>query len=72
MFISYAGEDTAFVSELKSFLAERGDSFWDFQTSKRNYQRDSTLELEERISNAEATRALRDSLQKWKLSVCND
>jgi hypothetical protein len=55
VFISYASEDIAFVRELKSFLAERGYSFWDFQTSKRNYQLDYTLELEERISNAEAT-----------------
>ena len=55
VFISYATEDTAFVLALKSFLAERGYSFWDFQTSKRNYQLDYTLELEERISNAEAT-----------------
>ena len=55
VFISYAMEDAAFVLDLKVFLAERGYSFWDFQTSKRNYQLDYTLELEERISNAEAT-----------------
>ena len=55
VFISYASEDKEFVVGLKSFLARRGYSFWDFQTSKRNYQIDFTLELEERISNAEAT-----------------
>ncbi len=55
VFISYASEDTMFVLTLKSFLAGRGYAFWDFQTSKRNYQLDYTLELEERISNAEAT-----------------
>ena len=55
VFISYASEDVEFVLDLKSFLADRGYSFWDFQTSKRNYQLDYTLELEERISNAEAT-----------------
>jgi hypothetical protein len=55
VFISYASEDAEFVLDLKSFLAQRGYSFWDFQTSKRNYQLDYTLELEERISNAEAT-----------------
>lgn len=54
-FISYSTEDLIFVKELKSFLAERGYSFWDFHTSKRNYQIDFTLELEERIQNAETT-----------------
>lgn len=55
VFISYATEDKGFVLDLKSFLAGRGYAFWDFHTSKRNYQLDYTLELEERISNAEAT-----------------
>ncbi len=55
VFLSYASEDVKFVQDLKSFLADRGYSFWDFQTNKRNYQLDYTLELEERISNAEAT-----------------
>ncbi len=55
VFISYASEDVDFVVELKHFLEKRGYSFWDFQSSKRNYQQDYTLELEERITNAEAT-----------------
>jgi hypothetical protein len=55
VFISYSTEDNAFVAELKRFLGDRGYSFWDFHTSKRNYQIDYTLELEERIQNAEAT-----------------
>lgn len=55
VFISYASEDIGFVGTLKSFLADRGYSFWDFQTSKRNYQIDYTLEQEERITGAEAT-----------------
>ena len=55
VFISYAAEDEAFTSELKAFLTGRGFSFWDFHTSNRNYQLDYTIELEERISNAEAT-----------------
>ena len=67
VFISYASEDTAFVRDLKSFLAERGYSFWDFQTSKRNYQLDYTLELEERISNAEATLSIVSP--DWKKST---
>ncbi|CAH1198643.1 TIR domain-containing protein [Candidatus Nitrotoga sp. BS] len=54
-FISYSTDDSRFVKELKVFLTERGYSFWDFHTSKRNYQVDFTLELEERIQNAEAT-----------------
>jgi hypothetical protein len=55
VFISYAIEDTEFVGELKEFLAKRGYSFWDYLASRRNYQKDYSLELEDRISNAEAT-----------------
>lgn len=66
VFISYASEDVDFVLDLKSFLAERGYSFWDFQTSNRNYQLDYTLELEERISNAEATLSIVSPF--WKKS----
>lgn len=55
VFISYATEDCDFIKDLKSFLAGRGYTFWDFHTSKRNYQIDYTLELEERIRDAEAT-----------------
>jgi TIR domain len=55
VFISYATEDRDFVMDLKAFLARRGYTFWDFHTSKRNYQIDYTLELEERIRDAEAT-----------------
>lgn len=55
VFISYSTEDDAFVGELKTFLAGRGYSYWDFHTSKRNFQIDFTLELEDRIRNAEAT-----------------
>lgn len=55
VFLSYASEDSDFVSSLKAFLAGRGYSFWDYLASKKNYQVDYTLELEERISNAEAT-----------------
>jgi len=57
-FISFATEDGAFVANLKLFLAERGYAHWDFHTSKRNYQIDYSLELEERIRNAEATLAV--------------
>ena len=55
VFISYSTEDREFVKDLKAFLATRGYTFWDFHTSKRNYQLDYTLELEERIRDAEAT-----------------
>jgi hypothetical protein len=55
VFISYAAEDATFVAEVKEFLAGRGYSFWDYLASRRDYQRDYTLELEDRISNAEAT-----------------
>lgn len=55
VFISYATEDREFIKDLKAFLAGRGYTFWDFHTSKRNYQIDYTLELEERIRDAEAT-----------------
>lgn len=36
-------------------MAQRGYSFWDYLASRRDYQRDYTLELEDRIANAEAT-----------------
>ena len=66
VFISYATEDREFVKELKSFLAARGYTFWDFHTSKRNYQIDYTLELEERIRDAEGTLSVVSP--EWKRS----
>ena len=61
-----ATEDRDFVKELKTFLAARGYTFWDFHTSKRNYQLDYTLELEERIRDAEATLSVVSP--EWKRS----
>lgn len=66
VFISYATEDREFVKELKAFLAARGYTFWDFHTSKRNYQLDYTLELEERIRDAAATLSVVSP--EWKRS----
>jgi hypothetical protein len=66
-FISYASEDAEFVLQLKEFLGQRGYAFWDFLQSQRDYQRDFTLELEERI--AKAACALCVVSPDWKKST---
>lgn len=55
IFISYAQEDTEFVTSLRQFLKERGYGYWDYQDSDRNYQTQLFLELEEVIKGAAAT-----------------
>jgi len=55
VFLSYADEDAAFVSDLKGFLKNQGYAYWDFQESDRNYQVDYTIELEEVIKGAAGT-----------------
>lgn len=54
VFLSYAVEDSTFIEHLRAFLAGRGYSYWDYQTGRRDYQVDYTIELEERIQQAEA------------------
>jgi hypothetical protein len=54
-FISYAEEDTSFVSELRDFMAERGYGYFDWQLSDRNYHTQFALELEAKIREASAT-----------------
>jgi hypothetical protein len=55
VFISYAEEDTPFVSQLRAFLKERGYGYWDYAESERNYHTYFFTELEEVIMNATAT-----------------
>lgn len=55
VFISYAEEDTVFVTKLREFLKARGYGYWDYQDSDRNYHGFLFLELEEVIKNAAAT-----------------
>jgi hypothetical protein len=55
VFISYAEEDTPFVSKLRAFLKERGYGYWDYAESERNYHTHFFNELEEVIMNATAT-----------------
>ncbi len=55
VFISYADENADFVEKLKSYLAERSYSYWDYEESDRNYHTQLFLELEEAISGAAAT-----------------
>lgn len=55
IFISYTEEDTPFVERLRSFLAEKGYGYWDYQDSDRNYHTQLFLELEDVIENASAT-----------------
>jgi len=66
VFLSYALEDATFVESLRAFLAGRGYSYWDYQTGRRNYQVDYTIELEERIQQAEAILAVISP--NWKKS----
>ena len=55
VFISYADEDTEFVSDLKLFLKNQGYGYWDYRESERNLQADYTLELEAIIKDAAGT-----------------
>lgn len=55
VFISYAEEDTAFVTKLREFLKTRSYGYWDYQDSERDYHNFLFLELEEVIKNAAAT-----------------
>jgi TIR domain len=66
VFLSYAAEDSTFIEHLRAFLAGRGYSYWDYQTGRRNYQVDYTIDLEERIQQAEALLAVIS--QNWKKS----
>lgn len=55
VFLSYAEEDTPFVTRLRAFLKERGYGYWDYAESQRNYHTHFFTELEEVIMNATAT-----------------
>ncbi len=66
VFLSYAEEDTQFVSSLKKFFAKKGYAYWDYQESDRDYHRDLYLELEGVISEAKGTLSILSPA--WKLS----
>ena len=53
-FISYAEEDSDFVTRLRSFLKDRGYAYWDYAESARNYNAQTVFELEDAISNSAA------------------
>lgn len=55
VFLSYADEDAAFVTELKLFLKKQRYGYWGYRESDRDYQVDYTLELENIITNAAGT-----------------
>jgi hypothetical protein len=55
VFISYAEEDTDFVTRLKEFLATKGYGYWDYAESDRDYHGDLFLELEGVITGAAGT-----------------
>jgi hypothetical protein len=66
VFVSYAQEDTAFVSKLREFLRKRGYAYWDYQDSDRDYHTQLALELEGVIREARATLSILSP--DWKLS----
>jgi hypothetical protein len=55
VFISYAQEDTAFVTQLRNFLQAKGYGYWDYQDSDRDYHTQLANELESVIREASAT-----------------
>jgi hypothetical protein len=67
VFISYADEDSSFVTELKQFMTQKGYGYWDFRESKRNYQLDYSLELEGVIKGAKGTLSVISPF--WKQSA---
>jgi hypothetical protein len=66
VFRSYAGEDSEFVGELKTFLKKQSCRYWDFRESERDYQADYSLELESLIRNAAGTLSVISP--EWKRS----
>ena len=66
VFISYAEEDTDFVIHLREFLRDKGYGYWDYQDSKRDYDTQLFLELEDVIREASATLSVLSP--SWKAS----
>lgn len=54
VFISYIQSDVAFVERLRSVLAKKNYSYWDYTVGARDYHRALYRELEERIDGAKA------------------
>jgi hypothetical protein len=54
LFISYAEEDTDFVTKLRAFLKDRDYAYWDYAESARNYNSQTVFEIEDAISKSAA------------------
>lgn len=66
VFISYAEQDSEFVSGLRGFLKDKGYAYWDYQESDRDYHKQLSHELEEIIQGAAATLSILSP--DWKRS----
>ncbi len=66
VFISYAEEDSDFVTDLKAFLADRDYAFWEYAESERDYHTQLFRELEGIIAEAVATLSVLS--EAWKRS----
>ncbi|MEM7085399.1 MAG: toll/interleukin-1 receptor domain-containing protein [Bacteroidota bacterium] len=66
VFISYAEQDSDFVSDLKEFLKTQGYAYWDYNESNRDYHSQIFLELEFIIKEAAATLSILS--EDWKKS----
>ncbi len=66
VFISYTDTDEDFVTQLRSYLAERGYSFWDYESSDRDYHTQLFRELEGIIRESVATLSVLS--EAWKES----
>ena len=66
VFLSFAEEDSEFLSELRRFLKDHEYAYWDYEESDRDYQAQLFLELEGIISEATATLSILSP--SWKRS----
>jgi len=55
LFLSYAEVDTPYMEEVKTWLANKGYAYWEFQGSNRDYQAGLGFELEKVLLDATAT-----------------
>ncbi|MCK5225980.1 MAG: toll/interleukin-1 receptor domain-containing protein [Planctomycetes bacterium] len=66
VFLSYAEEDSIFLSDLRKFLKNHGYAYWDYEESDRDYHAQLFLELEGVIRDATATLSILSPA--WKKS----
>lgn len=67
VFLSYAEEDSDFVTDLREFFGKRGYAYWEYEGSDRDYQKRIDLELESVILGAVATVSVLS--ESWKAST---